>query len=209
MLPALLLSLLLCYPLVTLAQQCGPGAGNAVCPIAGQCCSKYYWCGTDPAYCAAGNCLPGFGACTSTVTSPSVSTTASITPLPSPSSTASPSRGVAPSASSSPAPPMPLTECGRTGGGAPCAEFECCSPYGWCGTTTIYCGTGCQPLYGACTGVSSTATPSATRSASATASRTKPAGVKPSTTCGNNVCEVPYSPTGENCGNCPAGTNDG
>ncbi|UNI21543.1 hypothetical protein JDV02_007523 [Purpureocillium takamizusanense] len=28
----------------------------------------------------------------------------------------------------------------------------CCSKYGYCGNTAAYCGTGCQPKYGTCTG---------------------------------------------------------
>ena len=39
------------------AQECGSGAGNAVCP-SGQCCSKYFWCGTSSAYCGTGTSLP-------------------------------------------------------------------------------------------------------------------------------------------------------
>ena len=34
---------------------------------------------------------------------------------------------------------------------------NCCSQYGWCGSTSAYCGTGCQAAYGTCSvgGVSS------------------------------------------------------
>ena len=35
---------------VASAQECGAGAGNAVCP-SGQCCSKYYWCGIGQSVC--------------------------------------------------------------------------------------------------------------------------------------------------------------
>ncbi|KAH7031446.1 uncharacterized protein B0I36DRAFT_349526 [Microdochium trichocladiopsis] len=31
-----------------------------------------------------------------------------------------------------------------------CASGQCCSQYGYCGTTTEYCGAGCQPLFGRC-----------------------------------------------------------
>ncbi|KAF2837280.1 carbohydrate-binding module family 18 protein, partial [Patellaria atrata CBS 101060] len=27
---------------------------------------------------------------------------------------------------------------------------NCCGRYGWCGSTDVYCGAGCQPAYGFC-----------------------------------------------------------
>jgi Chitin recognition protein len=42
--------------------------------------------------------------------------------------------------------------CGSNGGGNTCPNGQCCSTWGWCGTTTDHCGSGCQPAYGACTG---------------------------------------------------------
>jgi hypothetical protein len=35
-------------------------------------------------------------------------------------------------------------QCGSEAGGAVCANGECCSKYGWCGTTPEYCETDCQ-----------------------------------------------------------------
>ncbi|KAH0742895.1 hypothetical protein KY290_030888 [Solanum tuberosum] len=35
-------------------------------------------------------------------------------------------------------------QCGSQAGGALCANGLCCSQYGYCGTTTAYCGSGCQ-----------------------------------------------------------------
>lgn len=35
-------------------------------------------------------------------------------------------------------------QCGRQAGGALCPNGACCSQYGWCGSTTDYCGPGCQ-----------------------------------------------------------------
>lgn len=35
-------------------------------------------------------------------------------------------------------------ECGSQAGGAVCPDGQCCSQYGWCGSTSDYCGTGCQ-----------------------------------------------------------------
>jgi chitinase len=39
-------------------------------------------------------------------------------------------------------------ECGSQAGGASCADNLCCSQYGYCGTGTDYCGTGCQSQCG-------------------------------------------------------------
>ncbi|KAF2182763.1 carbohydrate-binding module family 18 [Zopfia rhizophila CBS 207.26] len=47
---------------------------------------------------------------------------------------------------------------------------NCCSQYGWCGSTSAYCGAGCQPGFGSCTG-----SQSSSRAASSTT-------VKPSVT---------------------------
>ncbi|XP_030955253.1 endochitinase-like isoform X2 [Quercus lobata] len=35
-------------------------------------------------------------------------------------------------------------QCGRQANGAICPNGLCCSQHGWCGTTTEYCGNGCQ-----------------------------------------------------------------
>jgi len=35
-------------------------------------------------------------------------------------------------------------QCGQQAGGALCPGGLCCSSYGWCGTTDVYCGDGCQ-----------------------------------------------------------------
>lgn len=40
-------------------------------------------------------------------------------------------------------------QCGRQAGGALCPGGQCCSTYGWCGTTPEYCSNGCQSQ---CTG---------------------------------------------------------
>ena len=44
-------------------------------------------------------------------------------------------------------------QCGSQAGGATCADNLCCSQYGYCGSTSDYCGTGCQS--GPCTSSSS------------------------------------------------------
>ncbi|KAJ3065068.1 hypothetical protein HDU98_011535 [Podochytrium sp. JEL0797] len=45
--------------------------------------------------------------------------------------------------------------CGSNNGGHSCLGSmwgNCCSVNGWCGSTSAYCGTGCQGAYGSCTG---------------------------------------------------------
>ncbi|KAL6709250.1 hypothetical protein ACN47E_001657 [Coniothyrium glycines] len=45
-------------------------------------------------------------------------------------------------------------QCGPKAGNQKCRQNKCCSQYGWCGTTNAYCRatSGCQPLFGRCTG---------------------------------------------------------
>lgn len=52
-----------------------------------------------------------------------------------------------------------------------------------CGTTADHCDAGCQTGYGSCN---------------------TPPPPSLNTVCGNGVCEIPYLPVGETCGNCPA-----
>ncbi|KAJ1266583.1 hypothetical protein BS78_08G163400 [Paspalum vaginatum] len=44
-------------------------------------------------------------------------------------------------------------QCGLQANNAPCPNCQCCSQWGWCGSTADYCGTGCQSQ---CTGSCST-----------------------------------------------------
>lgn len=47
-------------------------------------------------------------------------------------------------------------QCGSQAGGAVCPNGLCCSSYGYCGSTSLYCGSGCQSQ---CGGDGSTPTP--------------------------------------------------
>nr|ACJ23248.1 class I chitinase [Lolium arundinaceum] len=47
-------------------------------------------------------------------------------------------------------------QCGSQAGGATCANCLCCSQYGYCGSTSAYCGAGCQSQ---CNGCGGTPTP--------------------------------------------------
>lgn len=118
----------------------------------GNCCSHASYCGSTAAYCGEG-CQPGYGDCTSVQ------------------------------------PPKPVVKVsvdGTCGGqkGYSClgSQFgNCCSQYGWCGTTRDHCGTGCNTVFGTCPGqpVSSSTTlrPSTTSSTS-----TRPSSAAPSST---------------------------
>jgi hypothetical protein len=50
--------------------------------------------------------------------------------------------------------------CGASNGNTFCGDATepCCSQYGWCGTGTAFCGTGCQSAYGLCDGQTSVPT---------------------------------------------------
>ncbi|KAF2660521.1 carbohydrate esterase family 4 protein [Lophiostoma macrostomum CBS 122681] len=62
----------------------------------------------------------------------------------------------------------------------------CCSVNGWCGSTTDYCGTGCQSAFGSCTGSSSSssAKPAATSSVKTSAAATTTVKVSTDGACG-------------------------
>lgn len=49
-------------------------------------------------------------------------------------------------------------QCGRQAGGSVCSGGLCCSQYGYCGSTSAYCGAGCQSQCGG--GGGSTPSPS-------------------------------------------------
>ncbi|KAM1261492.1 hypothetical protein TB2_026378 [Malus domestica] len=51
-------------------------------------------------------------------------------------------------------------QCGSQAGGAVCPNGLCCSQYGWCGTTSDYCATGCQSQCGSTPNPTPTPTPS-------------------------------------------------
>jgi len=103
---------------------CGSEAGFA---CLNACCSQHNWCGTTSDHCGTG-CQAAFGQCgtiipvTTTVTSSPPSTTTY--------------------------PPSPDNTCGKAVGYS-CVN-SCCSKNGWCGSSSDYCGTGCQSAFGQC-----------------------------------------------------------
>ncbi|KAI8187229.1 chitin recognition protein [Colletotrichum sp. SAR 10_70] len=111
---------------------CGGTKGfNCLGTNFGDCCSPYGYCGNTTAHCDTG-CQSGFGKCSGTGSDVNVSLDG---------------------------------KCGTTGtsGSETCqgSTFgNCCSAYGYCGSTDLHCGTGCQSSFGTC-GSSSAATTSA------------------------------------------------
>ncbi|RYP08248.1 hypothetical protein DL764_001982 [Monosporascus ibericus] len=89
----------------------------------GDCCSQHGWCGSTAAYCGEG-CQSAFGTCDGG------------------------SGGGGGGGGGA-----PVSEDGSCGGadGVTCVGSEfgnCCSQYGWCGSSVDHCGTGCQPEFG-------------------------------------------------------------
>jgi len=132
----------------------------------GNCCSSAGWCGSTTDYCGTG-CQSAFGNCGSNGGASSSSNAPVSTPKPSssnaPVSTPQPSSSKAPSStpkasSTQPATPTSTkkvstdgTCAGRQGFTCQGSSFgNCCSQYGWCGSTTDYCKTGCQASFGTC-----------------------------------------------------------
>ncbi|KAI8242684.1 chitin recognition protein [Colletotrichum sp. SAR 10_96] len=111
---------------------CGGTKGfNCLGTNYGDCCSPYGYCGNTTAHCDTG-CQSGFGKCSGTGSDVNVSLDG---------------------------------KCGTAGtsGSETCqgSTFgNCCSAYGYCGSTDLHCGTGCQSSFGTC-GSSSAATSSA------------------------------------------------
>eukprot|EP00833_Pecoramyces_ruminatium_P005133 jgi/Orpsp1_1/1179165/evm.model.c7180000068259.1 len=114
--------------------QCGEKYGQ--CP-SGKCCSKYGYCGTSDKHCGTG-CQSEFGQCnssskktTSTSTKKSTKTTTKTTKT-----------------TKTSLPTSTNGKCGKKYG--KCPSGECCSQYGWCGTTSAHCKSGCQSEFGKC-----------------------------------------------------------
>ncbi|KAL0932037.1 chitin recognition protein [Colletotrichum truncatum] len=118
--------------------ECGAKVGQTCLGFGqGTCCSQYNYCGNTEGHCGAG-CQSGFGTCNAGA------------------GTSSAASAAAP-ASSNTANKKPSTDgtCGASNNGFNClgtAFGDCCSPYGFCGTTSGHCDTGCQSGYGKCSG---------------------------------------------------------
>lgn len=146
--------------------RCGKDFGGATCDPKGAfggCCSQYGYCGAT-----AGHCLPANGCqngCTGSVVT-SIPVITSATRPPSSTTSGEPVLGKpTPVVAALAAPTGKQTTdgtCGVSFGGTICGNWvqgSCCSMYGYCGSTTAHCGTGCQS--GPCTGPPVTPPPAA------------------------------------------------
>ncbi|ORX55839.1 hypothetical protein BCR36DRAFT_280682 [Piromyces finnis] len=127
--------------------RCGKEFGTS-CP-AGECCSKYGYCGFSDAHCKIENkCQPEYGLCIDkegNKIEPDVeekpATTTTTTAKPVATTTKEESKPTSTTHQSN--------RCGK-GYGA-CGRGLCCSRYGWCGTTEEFCSVStCQNEYGVC-----------------------------------------------------------
>ncbi|KZL86995.1 agglutinin isolectin 1 [Colletotrichum incanum] len=98
----------------------------------GNCCSQWGYCGSSGDHCGTG-CQAAFGTCPAS-SGGAATTTSAAKPA---------STGVKTS---------PDSSCGGSNGYT-CASGQCCSRNGWCGTTSDFCGFGCQSSFspGTCT----------------------------------------------------------
>jgi len=115
----------------TVKGRCGKNYGNSKC-LAGECCSKYGWCGKTEDYCLpTKGCQSEFGerskGKTSTTTRTTKTTTTTTT-----------------TTTKTPTTTSVTGKCGKEYG--KCPSGQCCSKYGWCGKSDEYCAPskGCQ-----------------------------------------------------------------
>jgi len=124
--------------------KCGPSDGK--CP-SGQCCSKYGWCGKTDEYCGTG-CQFEFGECKGSSTPVTTTTTKKTTTTTTTTTKKTSTKTSLPTSTTG--------KCGPSEG--KCPSGQCCSKYGWCGTSDKHCTTGCQSEFGVCKGTSTTIT---------------------------------------------------
>ncbi|ORX63257.1 hypothetical protein BCR32DRAFT_298491 [Anaeromyces robustus] len=185
--------------------KCGSNGNGTVCPN-NQCCSKYGYCGTTSDYCGTG-CQSAFGKCngtkSATTTKKTTTTTKKVT------TTTKKTTTTTKKANATNGKVSTDGKCGSNGNGTICPNNQCCSKYGYCGTTSEYCGTGCQSAFGKCNGTKSNTTTkktTTTKKATTTKKTTKKTTTtkKPASTVstdgkcgskgGNKVC-----PSGQCC----------
>ncbi|KAH9882915.1 hypothetical protein J1614_000281 [Plenodomus biglobosus] len=160
---------------------CGSTSGNTCLNSGlGNCCSQYGWCGATTAHCGNG-CQAGFGNCGSSAGGANSTN---------PSLPAANSTNTAGTVSTD-------ATCGGTNGYT-CigfAEGECCSSYGFCGTTPDHCGTNCNPLFGKCNGSGASSSGSASSASATAASSTRASSAAsvatPAFTPGSNTTVLP------------------
>ncbi|KAL6592742.1 glycoside hydrolase/deacetylase [Neocallimastix californiae] len=124
---------------------CGPEHG--ICPGT-SCCSQYGYCGKTDAHCGVG-CQSEFGKCNkASSTNIKSSTKTSISKK-----TISTKKTTTTTKKASTTVKLSTNGlCGAKNGA--CPNGECCSQYGYCGSSADHCGTGCQSEFGKCGSVS-------------------------------------------------------
>eukprot|EP00833_Pecoramyces_ruminatium_P002194 jgi/Orpsp1_1/1176226/evm.model.c7180000056867.1 len=147
--------------------ECGPSKGK--CPR-GQCCSQYGYCGSETSHCGIG-CQPAYGICSAetiktitkiSTTTIKIKTSTKANDIKTKTKTKSSTVAVNIKNSTKTSSIKSKTKtknstttkistdgtCGKTKGR--CPNNECCSQYGYCGSTPEYCSNGCQKNYGLC-----------------------------------------------------------
>ncbi|ORY27942.1 hypothetical protein LY90DRAFT_306930, partial [Neocallimastix californiae] len=94
------------------------------------CCSKKGYCGTTNAYCST-DCQLEYGRCAPLNSNTTTNGKCGSTNVTVSGQTSSDGR------------------CGFVNGYA-CPKNQCCSQYGYCGTTASHCGAGCDKHFGKC-----------------------------------------------------------
>ncbi|ORX76761.1 hypothetical protein BCR32DRAFT_283840 [Anaeromyces robustus] len=127
--------------------KCGKEYGK--CP-SGQCCSKYGWCGASSDHCLTSKgCQSEFGKCSNDKTLTSTTKT-STKKSSTKTSTTKTKTLLKTSTTKTSSTPTVKGKCGKEYG--KCPSGQCCSKYGWCGTSSDHCSTskGCQSEFGKC-----------------------------------------------------------
>lgn len=124
--------------------RCGANFQGQRCPD-DLCCSQFGYCGDSDIFCAEiARCQPDYGRCGDAPPPDPVETDD-----PDPVETEDPGTGVPPGTE------LTITTDGMCGNTTTCAGSGfggCCSEFFWCGSSTDYCGTGCQSAFGDCEG---------------------------------------------------------
>lgn len=136
--------------------RCGEVDGKkfGVCPNNG-CCSKFGWCGITDAHCKIDKgCQPKYGICYDKDGNEEGVVVAAVTTAAKTTTTVAPTTTIAPTTTTTQAPKATpdVPENYRCGKGyGVCGRGQCCSKFGWCGTSEDFCHPDtCQKDYGVC-----------------------------------------------------------
>jgi len=133
-------------------KDCGPGYGYC---HDNECCSKSGYCGTSNSYCGTG-CQVGYGICKTTTTKKTTTTTKKTTTTTKKTTTTTKKTTTTTKKTTTttkkPTATTAVSTDGRCGSAnsKKCPTGECCSTYGYCGTSNDHCVTYCDAKYGTC-----------------------------------------------------------